>query len=162
MTSAGVVLAIDPQTPATLYAGTDDGVFKSTDAGASWTAASAGVTGFSWATLTIDPQAPSTLYFGTLNSLFKTIDGGANETTSYDYDPAASRDESRPVLTGILVQFTAGTLVMAATDSYRLAVKDMRHGMTGRLRPGSPRQGRGVVWDDVISALTVFGAAPMA
>ena len=37
---------------------------------------------------------------------------------------AASRDESRPVLTGILVQFTAGTLVMAATDSYRLAVKE--------------------------------------
>ena len=36
---------------------------------------------------------------------------------------AASRDESRPVLTGILVQFTAGMLVMAATDSYRLAVK---------------------------------------
>ena len=32
---------------------------------------------------------------------------------------AASRDESRPVLTGILVQFTAGMLVMAATDSIR-------------------------------------------
>jgi DNA polymerase-3 subunit beta len=39
---------------------------------------------------------------------------------------AASRDESRPVLTGILVQFTAGTLVMAATDSYRLAVKQTK------------------------------------
>jgi DNA polymerase III subunit beta len=37
---------------------------------------------------------------------------------------AASRDESRPVLTGILVQFGAGKLVMAATDSYRLAVKE--------------------------------------
>ena len=37
---------------------------------------------------------------------------------------AASRDESRPVLTGILVSFTAGKLVMAATDSYRLAVKE--------------------------------------
>jgi DNA polymerase-3 subunit beta len=37
---------------------------------------------------------------------------------------ASSRDESRPVLTGILVQFTAGKLVMAATDSYRLAVKE--------------------------------------
>ncbi|HKI91967.1 MAG TPA: DNA polymerase III subunit beta, partial [Gaiellaceae bacterium] len=36
---------------------------------------------------------------------------------------AASRDESRPVLTGVLVQFTGGQLVMAATDSYRLAVK---------------------------------------
>ncbi|MGH2999254.1 MAG: DNA polymerase III subunit beta, partial [Gaiellaceae bacterium] len=37
---------------------------------------------------------------------------------------AASRDESRPVLTGILVQFTGGKLIMAATDSYRLAVKE--------------------------------------
>ena len=37
---------------------------------------------------------------------------------------AASKDESRPVLTGILVQFTAGKIVMAATDSYRLAVKE--------------------------------------
>ena len=37
---------------------------------------------------------------------------------------AASRDESRPVLTGILVRFEGGELVMAATDSYRLAVKE--------------------------------------
>ena len=37
---------------------------------------------------------------------------------------AASRDESRPVLTGILVRFEEGKLVMAATDSYRLAVKE--------------------------------------
>src|SRR5438093_9416491 len=37
---------------------------------------------------------------------------------------AASRDESRPVLTGILARFEAGKLVMAATDSYRLSVKE--------------------------------------
>jgi DNA polymerase-3 subunit beta len=37
---------------------------------------------------------------------------------------AASRDESRPVLTGILVRLEAGRLIMAATDSYRLAVKE--------------------------------------
>jgi DNA polymerase-3 subunit beta len=37
---------------------------------------------------------------------------------------SASRDESRPVLTGILVRFEADHLVMAATDSYRLAVKE--------------------------------------
>ena len=37
---------------------------------------------------------------------------------------AASRDESRPVLTGVLVQFAGGRLTMAATDSYRLAVKE--------------------------------------
>ena len=37
---------------------------------------------------------------------------------------AASRDESRPVLTGILVSFRDGKIIMAATDSYRLAVKE--------------------------------------
>jgi len=37
---------------------------------------------------------------------------------------SASRDESRPVLTGILVRFEAGKLVMVATDSYRLSVKE--------------------------------------
>jgi DNA polymerase-3 subunit beta len=37
---------------------------------------------------------------------------------------AASRDESRPVLTGILVRFEGSALVMAATDSYRMAVKE--------------------------------------
>ena len=37
---------------------------------------------------------------------------------------AASRDESRPVLTGILVRFEGSQLTMAATDSYRMAVKE--------------------------------------
>jgi DNA polymerase III subunit beta len=37
---------------------------------------------------------------------------------------AASRDESRPVLTGVLVRFEGRKLVMAATDSYRLSVKE--------------------------------------
>lgn len=36
---------------------------------------------------------------------------------------AASKDESRPVLTGILVELRGGGVTMAATDSYRLAVK---------------------------------------
>jgi DNA polymerase-3 subunit beta len=37
---------------------------------------------------------------------------------------AASRDESRPVLTGILFRLEGRSLIMAATDSYRLAVKE--------------------------------------
>jgi DNA polymerase-3 subunit beta len=39
---------------------------------------------------------------------------------------SASRDESRPVLTGILVRFEGDRLVMAATDSYRLSVKETK------------------------------------
>jgi DNA polymerase-3 subunit beta len=37
---------------------------------------------------------------------------------------AASRDESRPVLTGALVRFESDRITMAATDSYRLAVAE--------------------------------------
>jgi DNA polymerase-3 subunit beta len=44
---------------------------------------------------------------------------------------AASRDESRPVLTGILVRFEGNRLTMAATDSYRLAVKETELGESG-------------------------------
>jgi DNA polymerase-3 subunit beta len=44
---------------------------------------------------------------------------------------AASRDESRPVLTGILVRFENDALIMAATDSYRLSVKETQLGESG-------------------------------
>ncbi len=36
---------------------------------------------------------------------------------------AASRDDTRPVLTGVLVRIEPGMLTMVATDSYRLAVR---------------------------------------
>jgi DNA polymerase-3 subunit beta len=38
---------------------------------------------------------------------------------------AASNDESRPVLTGVLIHTAEGNLYMAATDSYRLAEKNL-------------------------------------
>jgi DNA polymerase-3 subunit beta len=38
---------------------------------------------------------------------------------------AASADETRPVLTGVQLRTTEGKLMMAATDSYRLAEKDL-------------------------------------
>jgi DNA polymerase III subunit beta len=54
----------------------------------------------------------------------QTIDAGALLATVEKVGRAASRDESRPVLTGVLVRFEGQKLVMAATDSYRLAVKE--------------------------------------
>ena len=53
-----------------------------------------------------------------------TIDRDALVETIARVGRSASRDESRPVLTGILVRFEPGKIVMAATDSYRLAVKE--------------------------------------
>ena len=64
----------------------------------------------------------------------RLVDVDALQTFSVDREPlletinrvsrSASRDESRPVLTGILARFETGKLVMAATDSYRLSVKE--------------------------------------
>ena len=53
-----------------------------------------------------------------------TVEASALLETIEKVGRAASRDESRPVLTGILVRFEGDKLVMAATDSYRLAVKE--------------------------------------
>ena len=53
-----------------------------------------------------------------------TVEGDALVETVARVGRSASRDESRPVLTGILVRFEPGKIVMAATDSYRLAVKE--------------------------------------
>src|SRR6478672_1258031 len=53
-----------------------------------------------------------------------TVDRDALAETIARVGRSASRDESRPVLTGILVKFEPSKLIMAATDSYRLAVKE--------------------------------------
>ena len=71
-------LAIDPQTPSTLYAGTDAGVFQSRDAGATWRAVSVGLANTDVQALAIDPQSPSTLYAGTWDrGVFQSRDAGA-------------------------------------------------------------------------------------
>src|SRR3989449_11713344 len=55
-------LAIDPQTPTTLYAGTSGhGVFKSTDGGGNWSAVNTGLTSpYGGALVTALPTAPTT------------------------------------------------------------------------------------------------------
>jgi len=53
-----------------------------------------------------------------------TIESGTFLDTVSKVARSASRDESRPVLTGVLVRFEGAKLVMAATDSYRMSVKE--------------------------------------
>ena len=54
-----------------------------------------------------------------------TIGGPALKKGLQQVIMAASSDESRPVLTGVLIQSVEGYLYMAATDSYRLAEKKL-------------------------------------
>jgi DNA polymerase-3 subunit beta len=55
-----------------------------------------------------------------------TVPAGAFVDTIARVARAASRDETRPHLTGVLVTATGSELRMVATDSYRLAVKETR------------------------------------
>ncbi len=54
--------------------------------------------------------------------------------------PSASRDETRPVLTGVLVHFTTTSVRMVATDSYRLSVKEtpVESSLAGTLQAIAP------------------------
>src|SRR6185437_12695388 len=54
------------------------------------------------------------------------VPGAAFVETVLKVARSASRDETRPVLTGILVSASADELRMVATDSYRLSVKETR------------------------------------
>ena len=69
-------LAVDPSTPATLYAGTYGGTFKSTDGGAHWSGINNGLVSNFVYTLAVDPGKPATLYAGTYMGVYKSTNGG--------------------------------------------------------------------------------------
>lgn len=85
-------LAIDPARPTTLYAGTTNSVFKSTDGGASWRGS--GLPETATTHLVIDFRNPNILYAGTECTgtgclcseprLFKSTDGGARWSDTVD------------------------------------------------------------------------------
>jgi len=77
-------LAIDPQPPYPLYAGTSAGVFKTSDGGAHWTTANTGLTDLYVYALAIEPDSSTTLYAGTEDGLFKTTNAGGTWTAVND------------------------------------------------------------------------------
>jgi len=87
-------LAIDPESPDTLYAGTFiSGVFKSTDAGAHWKVVTGGlrpaVTRVS--AVAVDPRRPQTVFFSTPGGgVYRSTDGGGHWTKTSTGLPAAA------------------------------------------------------------------------
>jgi photosystem II stability/assembly factor-like uncharacterized protein len=79
------VLALDPQDPSTVWAGSpgsngrNSSLFRSADAGLSWTLGNGPENALS--ALVIDPEHPSTLYAGG-SSVSRSDDGGAHWTSS--------------------------------------------------------------------------------
>ncbi len=100
-----VAIAIDPASPATLYAGTiGGGVFKSTDGGQSWTAVNFGLTSRIVTSLAIDPTRPNTLYAGTIGGgVFKSIDGGQSWTAANSGLPVISFPSIPPIVSALAI-----------------------------------------------------------
>jgi DNA polymerase III subunit beta len=82
-----------------------------------------------------------------------TVDREAFLDTIARVSRSASRDESRPVLTGVLVRFEGGKVVMAATDSYRLSVKETE------LAQGPPQELEAIVPARALAELARIGQA---
>jgi photosystem II stability/assembly factor-like uncharacterized protein len=124
------VLAIDPQNPGIIYAGTGVGVFKSTDGGASWN--NAGLNGFPVSALIIDPQQPIIVYaltagrpdsppgfFGSTAGLFKSTDGGAswNSLLVCCFDNLAIDPQNTDTLYALAAVWDVGGVVLSkSTD----------------------------------------------
>lgn len=106
-----VALAIDPQTPTTLYAGTGGGVYKSTDSGKQWTAINTGLSDRNVEVVAIDPHTPTILYAGTYGGVFKSIDGGGSWTPINTDLPANTHP-----YTLVIDPLTTTTLYMGSGD----------------------------------------------
>jgi len=60
-----------------------------------------------------------------LPRLAGTVDGGVFATAIGQVTPAASRDDTLPMLTAVNLELTGQTMTLAATDRYRLAVREL-------------------------------------
>jgi len=75
-------VAINPRNPATIYAGTDDGLERSTDGGENWTMIPGGPGRVT--VLALDPQDPTTVYAGGQGGLFAMSNAPALLSVSGD------------------------------------------------------------------------------
>jgi DNA polymerase III subunit beta len=64
-----------------------------------------------------------------------SVDGGVLAVAAAQVVPAASRDDTLPMLTAVCLDIDGETMTLAATDRYRMAVRDVRwHPATPGLR----------------------------
>jgi DNA polymerase-3 subunit beta len=82
---------------------------------------SCGSASFTLVTLPVEeyPDLPA------LSQTAGTIDGGDLAAAIGQVAPAASRDDTLPLLTGVNLEVDGATMTLAATDRYRLAVRDL-------------------------------------
>jgi len=104
-------VAIDPIHTNILYAGTQQGIIKTTDCGTNWTTVSNGLTHKDVLTIAIDPVKTSTLYAGTREGAFKSNDCGGR------WYPMEKGLSHTPVLAIAVDPARPGTVYLIARDA---------------------------------------------
>jgi hypothetical protein len=113
-------LAVDPSDPTSAYAATDQGVYVTRDQGATWIAASIGMSEQSVSRLAAHPSAPSTLLVSMapvsspLGALYRTTDGGV--TFSSVFGSYAPTDIAFDVTNPMKVVVCNGSDVRTSSD----------------------------------------------
>jgi DNA polymerase-3 subunit beta len=68
------------------------------------------------------------------------VEGGGFAEGVSQVTRAASRDEARPILTGVLLEITPEGLTMVATDSYRLSLRELTASAQGEAKALVPER----------------------
>jgi photosystem II stability/assembly factor-like uncharacterized protein len=106
-----LALAIDPQSPATLYAAVQSFIWKSIDGGGSWTRQSPLRQPFVARSLAIAPGPPHPIFAGTPQGVLRSSDGGAT------WQASSSQPRPQNVVALAFPPGAADTLFVASQDS---------------------------------------------
>ncbi|HWZ84636.1 MAG TPA: hypothetical protein VN032_00450 [Thermoanaerobaculia bacterium] len=99
-----------------IFAGTHDGLFRSADHGATWTACNKGLRSWNVLSIVTDPAAPATMYAGTAAAIYKSADRGQSWTelrsdlyvTALAIDPQSPSTLYAATQLGVIKSDTAG------------------------------------------------------
>jgi photosystem II stability/assembly factor-like uncharacterized protein len=113
-------LVLDPSSPATVYAATARGLYKSENGGTTWRQTGRGIGSHSLLALAIDPQSPSHLYATTdAGGVFRSADGGehwapSNQGLTARYVGSIAVDPDHP---GIVYAGAEAGLIFRSEDA---------------------------------------------
>lgn len=111
-------LLIDPNNPDTMYMAAWRGVYKSTDAGETWTALSGNFHDQEIESLTMHPTSPETIFVSTKKGFMKSTDGGATwNRMGGGYPNYVTRSLAiHPITPDIMWAAAAGAGIYKTTD----------------------------------------------
>lgn len=144
-----VAVAVDPGFPSILYAATNNGVYRSSNAGSSWNPSNNGLSTKDVSCLAIDPINPNVLYVGTSPGLFKSINGATS------WNPANTGLPDKSYIRGLAVDPTNNNVIYASTQAF-VVYKSSNGGGTWNALPSSPHYVVNTIVIDPTSPNTLY------